>query len=82
MQFITTVTQKGQITIPMAFRRQLEIKPYDKVSLNISANKKTISIKPTEDILDIAGTFVPRANKNKTSLEAREYMENNYQQAR
>lgn len=30
------------------------------------------------DILDIAGKFKPRKNKNKTALQAREYMEKHY----
>jgi len=79
MQFITTVTQKGQITLPIAFRKQLSLHPYDRVVLDLTPNKKTIRVNGTEDILDIAGTLVPRANKNMSALKAREYMENNYQ---
>ncbi|MBU1322935.1 hypothetical protein KKE48_05055 [Patescibacteria group bacterium] len=37
---------------------------------------KTLSFKV--DILDIAGKFKPRKNKNKTALQAREYMEKHY----
>jgi len=78
MQFTTTVTQKGQVTLPISFRKQLNINPYDKVILNISPNKKSISVEPTEDILDLAGTFVPNVNKNKSVLEARNAMETSY----
>ncbi len=78
MQFITTVTQKGQITLPIAFRKQLNINPYSKVILELTPNKRVIKLEATEDILDLAGTFIPRANKNKSALEARKYMENNY----
>ncbi|MBU0978520.1 MAG: AbrB/MazE/SpoVT family DNA-binding domain-containing protein [Patescibacteria group bacterium] len=81
MQFITTVTQKGQITLPIAFRRQLDIIPYSKVILELTANNKAIQIKATKDILDLAGSFVPRANQNKSALQARESMEKNYQRA-
>jgi len=76
MQVITTVTQKGQVTLPKQFRKKLGIDKYDKVA--ISATKNHIKIKPTFDILDIAGTFHPRKNKNKSPLEAREYMESHY----
>ena len=78
MQFITTVTQKGQITLPITFRKQLNINPYGKVILELTPNKKAIKLKATEDILDLAGTFIPRVNKKKSALEARKYMENNY----
>jgi len=76
MQVITTVTQKGQVTLPRQFRKKLGIEKYDKVV--ITASKNHIKIKPTFDILDIAGTFHPRKNKNKSVLKAREYMETHY----
>lgn len=79
MQVITTVTQKGQVTLPISFRRQLNINPYDKVILNISSDKKSIKIEPTEDILDLAGTLTPRANKDKSVSDARKAMEDSYQ---
>lgn len=78
MQYITTITQKGQITLPIEFRKQLNVTPYDKVLIEISDDKKTIKIKATQDILDLAGTFVPPENKNKSVLEARKSFENNY----
>jgi len=34
--------------------------------------------KPIGDILDIAGTLVPKKNKGRSALEAREYMEKHY----
>jgi hypothetical protein len=40
--------------------------------------KKNIIIKPTVDILDLAGTFHPRKNKNKSVLDARKAMEKQY----
>ncbi len=76
MQVITTVTQKGQVTLPKQFRVKLGIDKYDKVV--IKATKNTIKIKAVEDILDIAGTLHPRKNKNKSPLEARKYMETHY----
>lgn len=76
MQVITTVTQKGQITIPKQLRDKFGMGKYDKVI--VKSAKNYIQIKPTFDLLDIAGTFHPRKNKNKSALEAREYMEKHY----
>ena len=76
MQFITTVTQKGQVTLPLALRQAVDIDIYDKVM--VSRDNKSIMITPQEDILDLAGTLKPRKNKNKTALQAREYMETHY----
>ncbi|GIW64493.1 MAG: hypothetical protein KatS3mg092_0426 [Patescibacteria group bacterium] len=75
MQFITTVTQKGQITIPKSIRTFLGIKEYDKVSIEVE--KEFIKIKPTEDIIVLAGKLKPSFKKN--ILKAREEMEKNYQ---
>jgi len=79
MQYLTTVTQKGQITLPIVFRKQLAIEPYSKVVLELGKGNQVIKIKATQDILDLAGSFVPRANKNKSVLKAREQMESQYQ---
>ena len=74
MAVITTVTQKGQITLPKIFRDRLGIKPYDRVRVRAAA--KRITIEPTEDILDLAGSFVPK--RKKPIMKAREEMEKHY----
>jgi AbrB family looped-hinge helix DNA binding protein len=74
MQFITTVTQKGQITLSKKIREIFGIDQYDKVF--VEADKDYIKIKPAEDILDLAGKF--RRKMKKPILKAREYMEKNY----
>lgn len=79
MQYITSVTQKGQITLPSALRKKLHITAYSRVVLQLSPNQQAITVEATEDILDLAGTFVPVANKDKTALDAREAMEDEYQ---
>lgn len=76
IQVITTVTQKGQVTLPKQFRDQLGLDKYDKVT--VEAYKDHIKIKPTFDLLDIAGTFYPRKNKKKSALDARKHMEKHY----
>lgn len=74
MDAITTITQKGQITLPIAMRMYLGMKPYSKVRL--FANKTGITVMPTEDILDIAGSFKPK--KRASALAARNAFEKTY----
>jgi len=74
MQFITTVTQKGQVTLPVALRQAMDIDIYDKVM--VSAGNGYIKVKPTFDILDIAGKY--KAKKGQSALKARALMEKHY----
>jgi AbrB family looped-hinge helix DNA binding protein len=61
---ITTVTQKGQVTIPASIRKLLGIQPKQKVEFNYSNGQVTIS--PVKDFLDFGGTIsTPAKNKNK-----------------
>lgn len=76
MQVITSITQKGQVTLPKQMRETLGMQEYDKVIVEVG--KDHIKIKPTVDILDLAGTFTPKKNKKKTALEARAAMEKQY----
>ena len=78
MTFVTSLTQKGQVTIPKKMREKAGLKPRDIVRVEQGKNG-TIKITSQPTILDLAGTLVPRKNKNKDPLEAREYMENNYE---
>lgn len=80
MEFITTVTQKGQVTIPKNIREKAGIKAKDKVKVKQDKDGK-ILITPAVTLLDLAGTFIPNKNKNKNALEAREFMEENYERA-
>jgi len=74
MQAMTTVTQKGQITLPKALREMVNIDLYDKVIVKLG--KGFLKIEPTEDILDIAGKY--KAKKGQSALKARELMEKEY----
>lgn len=74
--FITTVTQKGQVSIPKAFRQAVGLGAYSKV--RVKRMKGYIKIEPTEDILDLAGKVKPGKNKSKSVLEAREALEESY----
>lgn len=35
MDYVTTITQKGQVTIPASIRKALGLKPHDKVSFRL-----------------------------------------------
>lgn len=77
MNSFTTVTQKGQVTIPAEMRLLLGIRPYGRVGLQVGDG--FIKIKPVEDILDMAGSVSPI--KGRSALKARAWMEKNYKRA-
>lgn len=64
MQFTTSVTQKGQITIPKDIRDKLKLEKYDTVM--ISQKDQSVVITKVKDILDLAGTIkLPKHLRNK-----------------
>jgi len=77
MEFITSVTQKGQVTIPLKAREKLGIKTRGRVKLEIK--KDHLRVTPAFTILDIAGTIAVRKNKGVDPLKAREDIENHYE---
>lgn len=74
MQFVTTVTQKGQVTIPKYLREAFKIKRMSKVAILASRNQ--LVIQPLEDIVDLAGTLKPK--QKRSILKARAEMERSY----
>ncbi len=75
MQVITTVTQKGQVTLPKKIRERIGINIYNKVF--VEAKDDYIAIKPAFDILEIAGRI--KLKNKKPILQARKNMEKYYQ---
>ena len=73
---ITTVTQKGQVSIPKHIRQALGMGVYSKVY--VKRVKGYIKIEATKDILDMAGKIKPNINQSKSVLEARSAMERDY----
>jgi AbrB family looped-hinge helix DNA binding protein len=55
----TTVTQKGQVTIPLAVRKQLGIKPRDKVRFEVEGDIVRLR-RATSPILAGYGSVKPR----------------------
>ncbi|MBI2600338.1 AbrB/MazE/SpoVT family DNA-binding domain-containing protein [Candidatus Daviesbacteria bacterium] len=74
MQIVTSITQKGQVTIPKKLREKVGLATYSKVYIEIMGN--SIRVTPTYDVLDIAGQFKPK--KKKPVLEARHLMDKTY----
>lgn len=61
MNFTTTVTQKGQATIPAQIRQLLGIKTNTKIVFEIKNNKE-VSIKSVVDFLSLKGSI--KTNKS------------------
>lgn len=76
MTSITTVTQKGQVTLPIRLREEFDLKPYDRV--RIEKGRGFIKVHPVEDILDLARKWKLKTPKGKNALKAREWMEKHY----
>jgi AbrB family looped-hinge helix DNA binding protein len=51
---ITTITKKGQITIPIAIRKHLSLKEKDKLLVKLNGNKATIEKIPS--FLELRGS--------------------------
>lgn len=73
---LATVTQKGQITIPVDLRKFLKVNSYSKVLLTKGVDHvKIMSVGPS--IFDLAGKYrIPKSMSK--ILKAREAMEKNY----
>lgn len=72
MTYQTTITRKGQITIPKEIREILKLKVGKKLDIDFEKKKKEIKIKAAPDILDLAGTFRPKKVVN--AVKVRELM--------
>lgn len=60
MTYQTTISTKGQLVIPKKMRESLHITINQTLTLDMDEKKGTITIRPTKDILDLAGTFKPK----------------------
>lgn len=55
MQFTTSVTQKGQATIPSIIRKKLGILPNTKIIFELKSNNE-VAIKPVTDFFAMRGS--------------------------
>jgi len=76
MPYQTTITQKGQVTIPKKIRDFLGLKPFSKVIWEIE--KKEVKVKSMPDVLDLAGKFKPK--RKIPILKTREKLERKYEE--
>jgi AbrB family looped-hinge helix DNA binding protein len=68
---ISTLSTKGQITLPIAFRRKLGIKPHDRVVIELE--EKVILVKPAPDFFKLKGFLgkaLPRKLEQRLMLKA------------
>jgi AbrB family looped-hinge helix DNA binding protein len=71
---ITSISERGQISIPVAMRKKLGIKPKSRVSVEAGDNE--ITIRPMKSISDVEGIFCKQVKGNKGSWDkAREVAE-------
>ncbi len=67
MQFTTTVTQKGQATIPAPIRKSLGINPKTKIVFELEGNKA--SFKPVTDFFTLKGSIKTKKAFNLEAME-------------
>ncbi len=79
MHYSTSITVKGQVTIPKEIREELQIKIPAKLTITLDKKTKTLRLTPYPDIIDLAGSF--KSKKIKNVLLAREHMENHYERS-
>lgn len=77
MIYQSTITKKGQITVPKDLREFLDLKTRSRVSFELEKNKKEIKIKKEPDILDLAGKFKPK-RRVVNAVKIREIMYKTY----
>lgn len=74
MMYSTTVTQKGQITLPVKVRKFLGVTYRDSVVVRVERGR--VLVEPARDILDMAGSVRPV--KGVGAVAVREEMEKVY----
>ena len=66
-QLLTTVTKRGQVTVPAEVRRLLGIRPYDKVAFTIDGDE--VRLRPVEFTLETAFGSVPPLKRRLSDQE-------------
>ena len=57
---ISTMTSKGQVTVPLAIRSRLGIGPGDRLSFTVRGDGVLEVVPETGDLLALAGSLKPR----------------------
>ena len=68
---VSTISVKGQITLPISFRRKLGIKPHDRIVIELE--DKAIVVKPAPDLFEfegVAGKALPQEEEERRMRKA------------
>jgi AbrB family looped-hinge helix DNA binding protein len=76
MSYATTMTQKGQMTIPKSLRQKLNLKKGSRLILDFIGKRQEVRIRPAFDILDVAKSI--KVKKKTSPLKARMLLEKIY----
>jgi AbrB family looped-hinge helix DNA binding protein len=76
MAYLTTITKKGQITIPKEIRKILKLGEKERLIVELERKKREIKIKPTEDFLEFAKKI--KVKRKIDPIKARLFMEKHY----
>ena len=79
MAYQTTITKKGQITIPKEIREILKLREKERLMIEVESKKREIKIKPVEDFLEVVKKI--KVRKKIDPVKARKYMEKFYERA-
>lgn len=64
---ISTITSKGQTTIPVEIRRRLKLKAGDRVEFIVEADGRVVLVPATVDVRELKGLLAPAPRR--VSLE-------------
>lgn len=67
---VSTITSKGQTTIPGEIRRHLKLKPGDRLEFVVEPDGKVVLVPATVDIVELKGMLAPAPRR--VSLEEME----------
>ncbi|MGC1342632.1 MAG: type II toxin-antitoxin system PrlF family antitoxin [Candidatus Binataceae bacterium] len=67
---VSTITSKGQTTIPGEIRRHLKLKPGDRIQFIVEDDGKVVLVPATIDVSELKGLLAPAPRR--VSLEAME----------
>ncbi len=58
----STITSKGQVTVPLAIRQRLGLSPGDRLSFSVRDDGVLEVVPETGDLLSLAGSVKPRVD--------------------
>jgi AbrB family looped-hinge helix DNA binding protein len=80
MLYTATLTQKGQVTIPIELRKFLGLEPYEKVVIMKERNK--VYIKQSQSFMSFKGKIkiMKKYSDRKVDLSVSSYIKNQYEE--